>query len=299
MFDSLVLADLPPEAEALRGTVKALVQETLATLTLEQRARSWAGFDATFSRAMAAAGLIGLTLPREYGGQGRGPFARFVVVEELLTVGAPVAAHWIADRQSAPLLLRYGSETQRRYYLPRICRGEIYFCIGMSEPGAGSDLASVRTRAVATESGWRLSGQKVWTTYAHRDDFMIALVRTSEHNIPAALSVAGNAQVHRCVQNALQFQLSIPVLPLAFKQRGGFIIRLAKSLVDRHLHLRPLDHDKVPRLREPYRWRVMRGDNQPRQNVFRYWRRLKLTAYIAPAEQCFVKTLHRLLALAG
>ncbi|MCP5202908.1 MAG: acyl-CoA dehydrogenase family protein [Pseudomonadales bacterium] len=182
MFDSLVLADLPPEAEALRGTVKALVQETLATLTLEQRARSWAGFDATFSRAMAAAGLIGLTLPREYGGQGRGPFARFVVVEELLTVGAPVAAHWIADRQSAPLLLRYGSETQRRYYLPRICRGEIYFCIGMSEPGAGSDLASVRTRAVATESGWRLSGQKVWTTYAHRDDFMIALVRTSEQS---------------------------------------------------------------------------------------------------------------------
>lgn len=131
---------------------------------------------------MAAAGLIGLTLPREYGGQGRGPFARFVVVEELLTVGAPVAAHWIADRQSAPLLLRYGSETQRRYYLPRICRGEIYFCIGMSEPGAGSDLASVRTRAVATESGWRLSGQKVWTTYAHRDDFMIALVRTSEQS---------------------------------------------------------------------------------------------------------------------
>jgi alkylation response protein AidB-like acyl-CoA dehydrogenase len=120
-----------------------------------------------------------LTLPKRYGGHDRGPFARFVVVEELLSAGAPVAAHWIADRQSAPLILHYGTDAQRDFYLPRICRGELFFCIGMSEPGSGSDLASVRTRAERTGSGWRVNGQKIWTTNAVHSDYMIALVRTS------------------------------------------------------------------------------------------------------------------------
>lgn len=137
------------------------------------------GFDAAFSRALGEAGLLGLSLPKRYGGVERGPFARFVVVEELLAAGAPVGAHWIADRQSAPLILKYGTEAQREAYLPRICRGEIFFCIGMSEPGSGSDLASVRTRAERTADGWRLNGQKIWTTNAMHDDYMIALVRTS------------------------------------------------------------------------------------------------------------------------
>lgn len=148
-------------------------------MTLEQRARSWMGHDPAFSRRLGEAGLLGLTLPEEYGGGGRGPFARFVVVEELLAAGAPVGAHWIADRQSAPLILNYGTEEQRQFYIPRICRGEALFCIGMSEPGAGSDLAAVRTRAERTASGWRLNGQKIWTTGAQHADYMIALVRTS------------------------------------------------------------------------------------------------------------------------
>ena len=84
----------------------------------------------------------------------------------MLSAGAPVAADWIADRQSAPLILNYGSEAQREYYIPRICRGELVFCIGMSEPGSGSDLASVRTRAERTADGWRVNGQKIWTTNA-------------------------------------------------------------------------------------------------------------------------------------
>jgi alkylation response protein AidB-like acyl-CoA dehydrogenase len=96
-----------------------------------------------------------------------------------LSVGAPVAAHWIGDRQSAPLILNYGTEAQRQRYIPPICRGEIFFCIGMSEPGAGSDLASVRTRAEPTSDGWRLNGQKLWTSGAMHCDYMIALVRTS------------------------------------------------------------------------------------------------------------------------
>ena len=90
-----------------------------------------------------------------------------------------MGSHWIADRQSAPLILKYGTEAQRRFYLPPICRGESFFCIGMSEPNAGSDLASVKTRAVKTADGWLLNGQKIWTSNAQNCQYMIALVRTS------------------------------------------------------------------------------------------------------------------------
>ena len=179
MFDTLTLATLPEQDEALRPVVRDLVARHVAALAADRRARSWQGFDAGFSRALGKAGLIGLTLPKAYGGQGRGAFARFVVVEELLGAGAPVAAHWIADRQSAPLILHFGTEAQRQCYIPGICRGELLFCIGMSEPGSGSDLASVRTRAERMEKGWLLNGQKIWTSNAMHSDYMIALVRTS------------------------------------------------------------------------------------------------------------------------
>ncbi len=176
---SLPFARLPEADEALRAPVRAFVAQMLESMPLEARARSWLGFDAGFSRALGERGWLGLNLPTAYGGQARGPFARFVVVEELLAAGAPVAAHWIADRQSGPLILRYGTEDQRVFYLPRICRGEAFFCIGMSEPNSGSDLATVRTRAERTARGWRLNGQKIWTTNADHAHYMIALVRTS------------------------------------------------------------------------------------------------------------------------
>lgn len=179
MFESLDLATLPPEAEALRPAVRAFLDREMHGVHADRRARSWQGFDRGFSRRLGEAGFLGLTLPEAYGGRGLGPFARFVVVEELLSAGAPVAAHWIADRQSAPLLLSYGTEAQRQKHIPAICRGEQVFCIGMSEPGSGSDLASVRTRAEAIVDGWLLNGQKIWTTNAHEADYMIALVRTS------------------------------------------------------------------------------------------------------------------------
>jgi len=178
MIKPLPITAIPPEDEALRPPVRAFLAEALAA-TPFQRVHSWMGFDADFSRALAARGWLGLTLPPQYGGGGRSPFARLVVVEELLAAGAPVAAHWIADRQSGPLIAKYGSEEQKRFYLPKICRAEAFFCIGMSEPGAGSDLASVRTKASKTASGWRLNGRKIWTTNAYRDHYMIALVRTS------------------------------------------------------------------------------------------------------------------------
>lgn len=173
------LAAIPAEDEALRPRIQAFIRERLPRYPAEVRAKSWMGFDAQFSREMGQEGWIGLSFPQAYGGQGRGPFARFVVVEELLAAGMPVSAHWIADRQSGPLLLKYGSEDQRRAYVPAICKGEAFFCIGMSEPDSGSDLASVRTRARRVEGGWRLDGRKVWTTNAHRSHYMIALVRTS------------------------------------------------------------------------------------------------------------------------
>jgi hypothetical protein len=172
-------ARIPAGAEALRGQVKSFLTKALQDRAPHLRAKTWSGFDAEFSRALANRGWVGLTIPRKYGGGGAGGFSRFVLVEELLAAGAPVAAHWIGDRQSGPLLLRYGTEEQRQFYLPKICRGEIFFCIGMSEPNAGSDLASVRTRATRDGEGWLLNGTKIWTTYAHKSDYMIALVRTS------------------------------------------------------------------------------------------------------------------------
>ncbi len=180
MFDSLCLATIPDRDEALRDSIRDFVARETSAMPLVDRARTWMGHSADFSRKLGAAGFVGLTLPKAYGGAGLGPFARFVIVEELLQAGAPVAAHWIADRQSAPLLLNFGTETQRQRYIPAICRGELFFSIGMSEPGAGSDLAAVRTRAERLEDGgWRLNGSKIWTTNAHLNDFMIALVRTT------------------------------------------------------------------------------------------------------------------------
>ena len=167
ILDAFPLTAVPPEAEALRAPIKEFLADALADMPPHRRARTWTGFDANFSRALAQRGWLGLTLPKEYGGGGKDSFSRFVLVEELLAAGAPIAAHWIADRQSGPLLIKFGSEVQRRTFLPRICRGEIFFCIGMSEPNAGSDLASVRTRAVKEPGGWRLNGSKIWTTYAH------------------------------------------------------------------------------------------------------------------------------------
>ncbi|KUO53693.1 MAG: acyl-CoA dehydrogenase [Sphingomonadales bacterium BRH_c3] len=179
MFDSLTLASLPAEDDDLRLMVRDLIVNHIKSMPLWRRARSWQGFSADFSKALGRAGLLGLTIPKALGGHERGPFARFVVVEELLSAGAPVAAHWIADRQSAPLIMSCGTEAQRERYIPGICRGEILFCIGMSEPGSGSDLASVRTRAEMVDGGWVVNGQKVWTTNAMHSDYMIALVRTS------------------------------------------------------------------------------------------------------------------------
>jgi acyl-CoA dehydrogenase len=172
--------DLSPEAQALRGAVRAFLAETLAGKPAVERAQSWSGGSREFSLKLGARGWIGMTWPKKYGGHERSYAERYVVIEELLVAGAPVGSHWVADRQSGPLLLRFGTEEQRECLLPAIARGELCFCIGMSEPGSGSDLASVRTRARRVDGGWKVSGQKIWTSNAQHADWMIALVRTGD-----------------------------------------------------------------------------------------------------------------------
>lgn len=179
LLSAFRFAALPEAARAFRAEVREFLRTSFAPPAPQVRARSWMGFDAEFSRKLAARGWVGVTLPKEYGGANLDAFSRFVLVEELLAAGAPVSAHWIADRQSGPLINKFGTEAQRRLYLPKICAAEAFFCIGMSEPNAGSDLASVGTRATRCDGGWRLSGRKIWTTNAHHCQYMIALVRSS------------------------------------------------------------------------------------------------------------------------
>jgi acyl-CoA dehydrogenase len=173
------LPTLPPNAAAIRAEVRDFLAGHAVRLTPATRARSWMGFDRDFSREVGERGWIGMTWPRAYGGHERSGLERHVVIEEMLAAGAPVGAHWIADRQSGPLILRLATEEQKRSLLPAIARGGLAFCIGLSEPEAGSDLANLRTKAERVPGGWRLNGRKIWTTFANLSDWMIALVRTS------------------------------------------------------------------------------------------------------------------------
>jgi len=179
LLSAFRLAALPVETNEFRAEVRTFLERNLEAAPPDIRARSWMGFNPAFSKKLAARGWVGATIPSQYGGANLDAFSRFVLVEELLAAGAPVSAHWIADRQSGPLILKFGTEAQRRFYLPRICAAEAFFCIGMSEPNTGSDLAGVGTRATRCEGGWRLNGSKIWTTNAHHCHYMIALVRSS------------------------------------------------------------------------------------------------------------------------
>lgn len=173
------LVTLDAESEALRHEVRSFLTAERTADGFVPRVDSWiSGWDEEFSRRLGAQGWLGMTIPTEYGGHGRSHLDRYVVTEELLAAGAPVAAHWVADRQVGPSLMRYGTDLQRRRYLPGIARGETYFAIGMSEPESGSDLASVKTRAVEVPGGWELSGTKVWTSGAHHATAFFVLARS-------------------------------------------------------------------------------------------------------------------------
>ena len=177
-FDALCAND--GELGQLRAAIREFLASDRAEFGWQPAVDCWlAKWDPDFSGRLADAGFVGLTIPTQYGGRGLGYLHRYVVTEELLAHGAPVAAHWIADRQVSPALLSYGTEDQRRRLLPRIAAGRLYSAIGMSEHGAGSDLAAVQTKATRADDGWVLNGTKVWTSGAHVAHQIVVLARTS------------------------------------------------------------------------------------------------------------------------
>jgi alkylation response protein AidB-like acyl-CoA dehydrogenase len=170
---------LPESTVALRREVRTFLTEARSDGRFEPAVDAWhVGFDPGFSAELGRRGWLGINWPAEHGGQGGSALDRFVVTEELLAAGAPVAAHWVSDRQSGPALLRFGGPRLLEL-LPAMAAGQLFFALGLSEPDSGSDLASVRTRATPTAGGWRLNGVKIWSSHAQRCHFITVLVRTS------------------------------------------------------------------------------------------------------------------------
>ncbi|HIG78942.1 MAG TPA: acyl-CoA dehydrogenase [Cycloclasticus sp.] len=174
-FDPVISSE---KEAALRLKVRRFLQQ-YGDFPTADLIDSWTICDADFSKALAEQGWIGMTWPEQYGGGGCSYLERYVVIEELLAAGAPVGAHWVADRQSGPLLLRFGTQSQREFFLPQIIKGECFFAIGMSEPNSGSDLASIKTSAKRVDGGWLVNGAKTWTSWAHACHYMITLCRTA------------------------------------------------------------------------------------------------------------------------
>lgn len=163
----------------LRRDVRAFLRAARSEGRFEPTIDAWhVGFDPEFSSALGERGWLGVNWPREHGGRGGTALDRHVITEELLAAGAPVAAHWVSDRQSGPALLRFGGDRLKKL-LPAMAAGRLYFALGLSEPDSGSDLASVRTRAESCSDGWRLNGTKIWTSHAHRCHYITVLARTS------------------------------------------------------------------------------------------------------------------------
>src|ERR1700726_2461478 len=171
---------LPPPCDELRQEVRAFIAQEVAAGTFDPSdPRHGDLHNPELSRRIGARGWIGMTWPKKYGGHERSFLERFVVTEEFRVANAPVRLHFIADRQSGPILLKYAPEHIKMDILPRICRGEVCFVIGMSEPGSGSDLFAAKTKATRTDGGWLINGTKIWTSSAHIADYMIAIFRTS------------------------------------------------------------------------------------------------------------------------
>ena len=168
-----VLAPYEPFRAEIRNFIARTPEHVRAGWT-----KGWAGYDRAFTKALGAQGWIGISWPRIYGGGGRSELERYVLLEELLVAGAPVSAHWLADRQVGPLLLALGTQDQKEALLPSIASGELTFAAGLSEPDSGSDLASIRTAGTRVPGGWRVNGRKIWSSNATRAEMMLALVRT-------------------------------------------------------------------------------------------------------------------------
>lgn len=146
---------------------------------------SWInGYSPEFSKVLAAEGFIGMTWPTEAGGGGRPAIERLVMAEEMISAGAPIAASWFGDRQMGPTLIEYGSDEQKARFLPPLLAGEATWCIGMSEPDAGSDLAAIATSARRDGDSWVINGQKIWTSFGEVADYCYLIGRTSSEGPP-------------------------------------------------------------------------------------------------------------------
>ncbi|GAA4730070.1 acyl-CoA dehydrogenase family protein [Nocardioides endophyticus] len=169
------------EAHAdLREEARSLVASWQIAGRYTPQSDSWLrGFDPEFSKELADRRLIGITWPVEVGGRGLSNTARLAVTEELLRAGAPVAAHWVGDRQIGPAIVRHGHPALKDELLPGIIAADYIFCLGMSEPEAGSDLASLTTKATKVDGGWTVKGRKIWTSGAHHATHMYLLARTA------------------------------------------------------------------------------------------------------------------------
>jgi alkylation response protein AidB-like acyl-CoA dehydrogenase len=167
------------EQEAFRQEVRSFLEEELRKGTFQPSCDGWIqGYSPEFTKKVAAMGWIGLTWPKEYGGRGRSNIDRLILTEEMLRYGAPAACHWFADRQIGRAILAYGTDEQKKELLPKILKGEAYVGLGMSEPEAGSDLASLKTRAVEDGDYYIIDGQKMWTSCARFMTHVYLVART-------------------------------------------------------------------------------------------------------------------------
>ncbi len=167
------------EQEAFREEVRSFLEEEIRNGSFEPHCDAWIiDYSPEFTRKVAQRGWIGLTWPKEYGGQGRSFIDRLILTEEMLRYGAPAACHWFADRQIGGGVLAHGTEEQKRELLPKIVKGEAYVGLGMSEPEAGSDLASLKTRAVKDGDDYIIDGQKMWTSGGKYMNYIYLVART-------------------------------------------------------------------------------------------------------------------------
>lgn len=175
--------ELPAQLQALRDRARALAAEGVAEFGAHTD--SWInGYSKEFSKRLSAEGWIGMTWPTEFGGGGHSNLARMIMGEEMISVGAPIAASWFADRQMGPALINYGTPDQQAEFLPGMLSGETTWCIGMSEPDSGSDLASLKTSAVRDGDVFVVNGQKIWTSFAATSDYIYLICRTTADGPP-------------------------------------------------------------------------------------------------------------------
>ena len=174
-----------PEQTALRERARLV-----AAKAVEKYGRfndTWMnGYSREFSRELASNGWIGMTWPKDFGGGGRPAIERLIVGEEMISAGAPIAASWFADRQMGPALIAYGTKEQQDAFLPEMLAGNTTWCIGMSEPNAGSDLASLKTFAQRDGDEFVINGQKIWTSFGEHADYCYLICRTSNDGSPHA-----------------------------------------------------------------------------------------------------------------